>query len=81
LAGHAWISMTCWRFRASIFDAARAVKPSRRGEYELPDAVGDLVRAGERFQVVPVDVPVLDLSSRADVSSVGEQLHGVGVHL
>ena len=81
LEGHAWISMTCWRFEASIFEAARQVERSERGEYELPHAVRDLVRAGERFRVVPVDEPVLDLSSRADVSSVAECLRGVEVHL
>jgi dTDP-glucose pyrophosphorylase len=81
LAGHGWISMTCWRFRSSIFEASRRVERSRRGEFELPDAVADLVRAGERFRVVPVDEPVLDLSSRADVASVEEHLRGIQVHL
>jgi dTDP-glucose pyrophosphorylase len=81
LEGHAWISMTCWRFGPSVFDAARRVGRSARGEYELPDAVADLVRAGERFRVVPVDEPVLDLSSRADVAPVERHLRGVEVRL
>jgi dTDP-glucose pyrophosphorylase len=81
LEGHAWISMTCWRFERSIFDAARAVDRSRRGEYELPDAVARLVRSGERLRVVPVDEGVLDLSSRADVPSVAERLRGIEVRL
>lgn len=81
LAGHAWISMTCWRFERSIFDAARGVERSRRGEYELPDAVAKLVRAGERLRVIPVEEGVLDLSSRADVPSVADRLRGVEVRL
>ena len=81
LEGHAWISMTCWRFEQTIFAAARAVGRSRRGEYELPDAVAGLVRSGERFRVVPVEEGVLDLSSRADVPSVAERLAGIEVRL
>ena len=79
LEGHAWISMTLWRFLPSIFDAARRVPRSARGEYELPEAVAMLVREGERFRVVPVNEPVLDLSSRADVESVAMHLRGIEV--
>ena len=81
LEGHAWISMTCWRFLPSVFAAARRVPRSARGEYELPDAVALQVREGERYRVVAVDEPVLDLSSRADVESVGEHLMGIEVRL
>jgi glucose-1-phosphate thymidylyltransferase len=81
LEGHAWISMTCWRFESVIFDAARSVGPSRRGEYELPDAVAHLIRSGERLRVIPVEEGVLDLSSRADVPSVAERLKGMEVRL
>ena len=79
LEGHAWVSMTLWRFLPSIFDASRRVPRSARGEYELPEAVAMLVREGERFRVVAVDEPVLDLSSRADVESVGRHLRGIEV--
>lgn len=82
LADHAWISMTCWRFEASIFEACRAVRPSSRGELELPDAVAlAAAEMGERFQVVPVEEGVLDLSSRADVASVERWLRGRVVRL
>lgn len=81
MAGHAYVSMTCWRFETPIFAAARAIGPSRRGEYELPDAVAQLVRSGARLRVVPVSEPVLDLSSRDDVATAGEFLRGIQVRL
>ena len=33
-----WLSMNCWRFGPSIFEACRKIKPSQRGELELPDS-------------------------------------------
>jgi dTDP-glucose pyrophosphorylase len=69
------ISMTCWRFRPTIFAACRSIGPSSRGEYELPDAVLHAVRNhGERFEVLPLNDPVLDLASREDVGTVTQLL-------
>jgi hypothetical protein len=49
---------------------------------ELPDAVRIATQElGDRFQVVPVRLPVLDLASRADVSSVARALRETSVHL
>ncbi|MFW6202028.1 MAG: sugar phosphate nucleotidyltransferase, partial [Gemmatimonadota bacterium] len=77
-----WVSMTCWRFDRSIFDACRRVEPSARGERELTDAVADAVEVdGRRFRVVPVDEPVLDLSRRADIAAVSERLGGRAVRI
>jgi glucose-1-phosphate thymidylyltransferase len=78
---HALISMNCWRFGASIFDAARRIEPSPRGELELVDAVKAAMTAGERFAVVPVAAGVLDLSQRGDIPSVARRLAGVEVRL
>lgn len=77
----ALISMNCWRFGPSIFDAARLVGRSPRGEYELGDAVRVAMRNGERFQVVPVRAGVLDLSQRGDIPLVASRLAGVEVSL
>jgi glucose-1-phosphate thymidylyltransferase len=77
----ALISMNCWRFGPSIFDAARCVEPSPRGEHELADAVKEAIRRGERFHVVRVKAGVLDLSERGDVPSVARRLAGVEVQL
>lgn len=82
LAGRALVSMTCWRFEPGIFTACRAITPSPRGEYELPDAVTyAAAHLGTRFRVIPVDEPVLDLSRREDIAAVGEHLRGRKVAL
>jgi glucose-1-phosphate thymidylyltransferase len=71
--------MNCWRFSPAIFDAARRIERSARGEFELADAVLYAIARGERFQVVPVRAGVLDLSVRGDISSVGRRLRTVEV--
>lgn len=76
------VSMNCWRFDPGIFAACRAVKPSPRGELELPDAVQYAVEVlGQRFQVMWCAEAVLDLSSRADVEPVAVRLAGREVKL
>ncbi len=77
----ALISMNCWRFGPSIFEAIGRIGPSPRGEFELADAVRDAIRRGERFHVVPVRAGVLDLSHRADIPAVAGRLAGVQVRL
>lgn len=76
------VSMNCWRFDQGIFAACRAVKPSPRGELELPDAVQYAAEVlGQRFQVLSCAEAVLDLSSRADVGPVAACLAGREVRL
>ena len=77
---HARESMNCWRLDAGIFPACRDVPRSRRGEFELPEAVGLAVERGGRFHVVPVAGGVLDLSERADAAEVTRHLHGLNPH-
>ena len=74
---HALISMNVWRFDERIFDACRDVSLSKRGEYELPEAVGLAVSRGVKFRVVPAAGAVLDLSRRSDVPLVSERLAGL----
>lgn len=77
-----YVSMNCWRLGPRIFDACRAIGPSPRGEFELPDAVQHCVAVlGETFHVVRCHSPVLDLSSREDVAAVTEKLLAVEVDL
>jgi dTDP-glucose pyrophosphorylase len=77
LGDAAAFSMTCWRFGPRIFAACRAISGSARGELELPDAVLHSIRVmGERYEVVPMQAPVLDLSRRADVEAVAAALRG-----
>jgi glucose-1-phosphate thymidylyltransferase len=69
------VSLNCWRFPPSIFDACRRTPLSSRGEYELPSAVKTAMRDFDvRFRVVVCGDPVLDLSSRADVATVADKL-------
>jgi glucose-1-phosphate thymidylyltransferase len=75
---HALVSMNVWAFTTKIFDACRRVKPSARGELELPDAVRILMKEfGEKIRVIPVKAPVLDLGTRADIASVEAALRDV----
>jgi glucose-1-phosphate thymidylyltransferase len=75
---HALVSMNLWAFTPTIFEACRRVKPSPRGELELPDAVRiAMTELGEKFRVLPFAAPVYDLGTRADVASVVEALKSV----
>jgi glucose-1-phosphate thymidylyltransferase len=78
-AGDRWfVSMNCWRFSASIFEAARRIAPSPRGELELPSAVRYAMKVmGERFRAVPMEAPVLDLSRRVDIAAVERRLASI----
>jgi len=75
---HALVSMNLWAFTPVIYEACRRVKPSARGELELPDAVRIAMKdLGERFRVLPFVAPVLDLGSRGDVATVEAALRNV----
>ncbi len=67
---HSLVSMNCWLCGPAVFDAARKIPLSPRGEYELPDAVLQAIRDGDPYHVVRVEVGVLDLSSRDDIAAV-----------
>ena len=75
-----YCSMNCWRFTSKLFDACRAIPLSPRGEYEITDAAQyciDVLK--EPFVAQKHRLPVLDLSSRGDISSVAERLTGITV--
>ena len=75
---HALVSMNLWVFTPWIFEACRRVKPSPRGELELPDAVRiAITERGEKFRVLPFAAPVLDLGTRGDVPAVVAALKNV----
>jgi len=76
------ISMNVWRLSAEIFRACREIRPSPRGELELPLAVDYAVRVlGMRVHAIPIDAEVLDLSSRGDVALVTARLEAYDVRL
>ena len=73
----AGISMNAWRFDRRIFEFARTVPRSARGEFELPDAVNAAIAGGVRFRTIPAAGPVLDLSRRSDTTDLERRLAGV----
>jgi dTDP-glucose pyrophosphorylase len=76
------VSMNCWRFMPTIFEACRAIPRSARGEFELTDAVSYAVdKLGESFEVLVVEEPVLDLSTQSDVGEIARRLESVEVRL
>ena len=69
------VNMNCWRFSPAIFSACRAIEPSPRGEYELPDAVTYAMRRCQiSFRILTTDTVVLDLSSRSDIEQVAKRI-------
>jgi len=73
-----WLSMTCWRFEESIFEACRRTTPSPRGELEIPDAVQVAMdELGVPFTIAGSTETVLDLSRRSDIAVVEGLLAGV----
>ena len=78
--GDTRVSMNCWLFTPAIFEACRRVRPSTRGELELPMAVQCAIEElGMRFTTFRTDAPVLDLSHRADIPRVARRLEMVEV--
>ena len=82
LTGEVFISMNCWRFSQSIFEACRSIKPSIRGEYEIASAVEFAINTlGEKFRMIPVRLGVLDMTGRSDIKPVETVLRGKKVNL
>lgn len=81
-AGRMHISMNCWRFSRSIFDACRSIKASVRGEFEIASAVEYAMNnLNEKFRMIPVRLGVLDMTGRSDIKSVDTFLRHKEVRL
>ena len=77
-----WISMNCLQFDSSIFDSCRAIEPSPRGEYEIPDAITHSIEEmGQKYRAITVRAPVLDLTGRRDIASMAQRLAGKEISL
>ena len=82
LGNDVWVSMNCWRFTPSIFEACRRISRSPRGELEVTDAVQYAIdQLDERFSVIKIRAGVLDMTGRRDIAAVKERLAGVEVRL
>ena len=69
------VSLNCWHFTPMIFEACRRVRPSPRGELELPLAVQVAIdELGARVATFRTDAHVLDLSHREDIPRVARRL-------
>ncbi len=73
-------SMNLWCFTPDIVDACGSLarhaprSAEKKGEYELPDAVMELLQRGKEFLVYYVCEDVLDLTSTEDIPFVREKI-------
>lgn len=78
MTGEVFIGMNSWSLPPEIYSACRSIKPSERGELELPQAVQFAhEHLGVPFRVLKFHDAVLDLSSQGDISSVATRLRDV----
>lgn len=61
-------------FSPVIFHACRLITPSRRGEYELPDAIDLLLYAGRVVETVPLEGWRVNVNTPADIETAERQL-------
>lgn len=77
-SGQDYVSMNLWALPPTIYAACRAIRPSARGEFELPEAVQYAIdEMGVAFRAIPMrgaGAGVLDLSNRGDISAVTARL-------
>lgn len=59
----------CYVLPAEVFDALELLRPSERGEYELTDALGVLVRAGARVDAIPLECDRVNVNEPGDVAA------------
>src|SRR5207249_3223494 len=61
-------------FRATVFDYAAAVKPSSRGEYEVPDAISAMLADGLAVYAFPLQGFWSDVGTPEDLMRAEELL-------
>lgn len=57
-----------------VFPACRIVRPSERGEYELPDAIDLLIYSGYTVETVPFEGWRINVNTERDVERAAEKL-------
>ena len=61
-------------FRSAVFDYAAAVKPSPRGEYEIPDAISAMLIDGLAVYAFPLQGFWSDVGTPEDLMQAEELL-------
>ncbi len=64
-----WNNAGIMAFAPLVFDYARRLAPSARGEYELPQAAAQMVGDGRDVRAVPVRGPWSDVGTPADLAA------------
>ncbi len=78
LGPEVFVGMNSWSLPPAIYQACRRVKPSARGELELPSAVQLACdELGVSFKVLRFHDGVLDLSNQRDIAAVTQRLKDV----
>ena len=72
------VTTGCYVLPEAIFDALGLLQPSDRGEYELTDAVGVVLRAGMTVEAVDLDSERVNVNTPADVERAAELLERAG---
>lgn len=68
------VPAACYVLPPAIFDACRVVRPSERGEYELPAAVDLLIHAGYEVATVPFEGWTVNVNTEADIERAERKL-------
>jgi len=68
------VQTSFFAFSPRIFEACRAVDPSERGEYELPDALTYLLETGGRVETVRLDGWRVNVNAPEDVDAAERRL-------
>ena len=61
------VTTGCYVLPTAIFDALELIRPSERGEYELADALGVLVRAGATVAAVELKADRVNVNTPEDL--------------
>lgn len=61
-----------------VFDYAARLKPSPRGEYELPEAMRSMIEDGRRVRALPIEGYWSDVGTPEDVERMSERLRQGG---
>ena len=68
------VPAACYVLPPAIFSACQIVKPSARGEYELPDAIDLLLHAGYSVETLPFEGWKVNINTERDIERAERRL-------